>query len=50
VTFLGPRARRRGPRAREVDRFSLAAMFTLAGLCLFAGILPRLALELPVAA
>ncbi len=40
VTFLG-RARSEAARhAHEADRFSLAAMFTLASLCLIAGILP----------
>ena len=40
VTFLGrPRTEAAG-RAHEVDRFSLAAMFALAGLCLLAGIMP----------
>ncbi len=34
------RARRRPSGAREADRFSLAAMFVLAALCLLAGILP----------
>src|SRR4029453_13041136 len=45
VTFLG---RPRGPAAEaaiEVDRFSLAAMFILAALCLLAGILPGLAID-----
>jgi len=40
TTFLG---RPRSPvaeRAREVDRYSLAAMFVLVALCLLAGILP----------
>ena len=34
------RARRRPSGAQETDRFSLAAMFVLAALCLLAGILP----------
>jgi len=40
VTFLGRARRRPAERARETDRFSLAAMYVLAGLCLAAGILP----------
>src|SRR5439155_21463722 len=40
ITFLGrPRAAVAG-EAVETDRWSLAAMFTLAALCLVAGILP----------
>ena len=40
VTFLGrPRTEAAG-RAHEADRFSLVAMFALAGLCLLAGIVP----------
>jgi hydrogenase-4 component B len=40
ITFLGrPRTASAG-RAYETDRFSLTAMFVLAGLCLLAGILP----------
>jgi NADH:ubiquinone oxidoreductase subunit 5 (subunit L)/multisubunit Na+/H+ antiporter MnhA subunit len=45
VTFLG---RARGTAARtanETDWFSLAAMFSLAMLCLFAGILPGLVID-----
>jgi formate hydrogenlyase subunit 3/multisubunit Na+/H+ antiporter MnhD subunit len=45
VTFLGRARSSAAAEAREVDRFSLAAMFTLAGLCLFAGILPGLAID-----
>ena len=45
MTFLGrPRSRRRKP-PREVDRYSLAAMFILAALCLLAGILPGLVID-----
>ncbi len=40
VTFLGRPRTRAAERAQETDRFSLAAMFLLAGLCLVAGILP----------
>jgi hydrogenase-4 component B len=44
ITFLGrPRSPARG--AREVDRFSLAAMFVLAALCLAAGILPGFVID-----
>jgi formate hydrogenlyase subunit 3/multisubunit Na+/H+ antiporter MnhD subunit len=39
VTFLG-RPRTQAAAARETDRFSLAAMFAFATLCLAAGILP----------
>jgi NADH:ubiquinone oxidoreductase subunit 5 (subunit L)/multisubunit Na+/H+ antiporter MnhA subunit len=45
ITFLG---RPRGPAAEtaaEVDRFSLAAMFLLAALCLLGGILPGLVID-----
>ncbi|HET7447133.1 MAG TPA: hydrogenase 4 subunit B, partial [Methyloceanibacter sp.] len=40
VTFLGRPRSDAASRAHEADSFSLAAMFGLAGLCLFAGILP----------
>src|SRR5712691_5808229 len=40
VTFLGRPRTRAAARAQETDRFSLAAMFALAALCLVAGILP----------
>jgi hydrogenase-4 component B len=40
VTFLGRPRTLPAERAHETDRFSLAAMFLLAGLCLLAGILP----------
>jgi hydrogenase-4 component B len=40
VTFLGRPRTPAAERARETDRFSLAAMFALAALCLVAGILP----------
>ncbi|MGB4946707.1 MAG: hydrogenase 4 subunit B [Candidatus Competibacter denitrificans] len=45
ITFLG---RPRSPvaaQARETDRYSLTAMFVLAGLCLVAGILPGLVID-----
>jgi hydrogenase-4 component B len=46
VTFLGrPRTEAAKKRAHEADRFSLAAMFVLAGLCLIAGILPGLFID-----
>jgi formate hydrogenlyase subunit 3/multisubunit Na+/H+ antiporter MnhD subunit len=45
ITFLGrPRSEAAGT-ADEVDRFSLAAMFGLAGLCLLAGILPGIVID-----
>src|SRR6266487_3337410 len=40
VTFLGRPRTPAAANARETDRFSLAAMFFLAALCLVAGILP----------
>jgi formate hydrogenlyase subunit 3/multisubunit Na+/H+ antiporter MnhD subunit len=40
VTFLGRPRTEAAARAHETDKFSLAAMFTLAALCLVAGILP----------
>jgi formate hydrogenlyase subunit 3/multisubunit Na+/H+ antiporter MnhD subunit len=40
VTFLGRPRSEAAKRAHETDRFSLGAMFTLAALCLIAGILP----------
>jgi len=42
----GIRAREAAVRAREVDRFSLGAMFAFAGLCVFAGIFPGLIIDL----
>jgi formate hydrogenlyase subunit 3/multisubunit Na+/H+ antiporter MnhD subunit len=40
VTFLGRPRTKVAERATETDRFSLAAMFVLAALCLVAGVLP----------
>jgi hydrogenase-4 component B len=40
VAFLGRPRSKAAEKAAEVDRASLAAMFVLAALCLFAGILP----------
>ena len=51
ITFLGRPRTPAAAEAREVDRFSLAAMFMAAGLCLLAGILPGFlidSLTLPV--
>ena len=46
VTFLGRAAHAARPNsAHETDRFSLAAMFVLAALCLVAGILPGLFID-----
>ena len=46
ITFPRPAAHAGGGRsARETDRFSLAAMFALAALCLVAGILPGLFID-----
>jgi hydrogenase-4 component B len=40
VTFLGRPRTPAAAQAHETDRFSLAAMFILAGLCVLAGVLP----------
>jgi len=40
VSFLGRARTPAAARAQETDRFSLAAMFSFAGLCLIAGIVP----------
>ena len=40
VTFLGRTRTHAAEQARETDRFSLAAMFLFAALCLVAGVLP----------
>ena len=45
VSFLGRPRTPRAAVAREVDRFSLAAMFTLAAVCLFAGVLPGVVID-----
>lgn len=45
VTFLGRPRSRAAEQATEVDRFSLAAMFILAALCLAAGVLPGVVLD-----
>ena len=45
VTFLGRPRTAASQRAAEVDRFSLAAMFLLAALCLVAGVLPGLVMD-----
>ena len=45
VTFLGRPRTEAARHAHEVDRFSLAAMFGLAALCLIAGILPGLFID-----
>jgi hydrogenase-4 component B len=45
VTFLGRPRTRAAEAAAETDRFSLAAMFILAALCLFSGILPGLFID-----
>ena len=45
VTFLGRARSAAAERAREVDRFSLAAMFAFAGLCVFAGVFPGLIID-----
>ncbi len=45
VTFLGRARSPAAAQAREVDRFSLGAMFAFAGLCVFAGIFPGLVID-----
>jgi hydrogenase-4 component B len=46
VTFLGRPRTRAATDAREVDRYSLAAMFVFAALCLLAGIFPGVVIDL----
>jgi hydrogenase-4 component B len=50
VTFLGRARTPSAMAAQETDRFSLAAMFLLAALCLAAGILPGLFIDALAAA
>jgi formate hydrogenlyase subunit 3/multisubunit Na+/H+ antiporter MnhD subunit len=45
VTFLGRARSSAVAQAREADRFSLAAMFVLAALCLLAGVLPGFVID-----
>ncbi|MEP9389818.1 hydrogenase 4 subunit B [Mesorhizobium sp. KR9-304] len=45
ITFLGRPRTAAVEHAHEVDRYSLAAMFALAALCLLAGILPGLVID-----
>ena len=45
VTFLGRPRTPVAAQAKETDRFSLAAMFILAALCLLAGILPGVVID-----
>ena len=45
ITFLGRPRTPAAAEARETDRYSLAALFTLAALCLLAGILPGLVVD-----
>jgi hydrogenase-4 component B len=45
VTFLGRPRAAAAETAKEVDRYSLSAMFILAALCLLAGILPGLVID-----
>ena len=45
VTFLGRPRTPAAEAAREVDGFSLAAMFALAGLCVCAGVLPGFVID-----
>jgi hydrogenase-4 component B len=46
VTFLGRPRSPAAETAHEVDRFSLAAMFFLAALCVLAGVLPGFVIDL----
>jgi formate hydrogenlyase subunit 3/multisubunit Na+/H+ antiporter MnhD subunit len=45
ITFLGRPRSKAAERAGEVDRYSIAAMFGFAGLCLLAGILPGFVID-----
>ena len=45
ITFLGRARSSAASAARETDRYSLAAMFSFAALCLIAGILPGLFID-----
>ncbi|HTT82153.1 MAG TPA: hydrogenase 4 subunit B [Rhizomicrobium sp.] len=45
ITFLGRPRSQQAAAAHETDRFSRGAMFVLAALCLFLGILPGLAID-----
>ena len=45
ITFLGRPRTNAAQRAREADRFTLAAMMTLAALCLIVGIVPGLFID-----
>jgi NADH:ubiquinone oxidoreductase subunit 5 (subunit L)/multisubunit Na+/H+ antiporter MnhA subunit len=45
ITFLGRPRSRNAERAAEVDGLSLAAMFTFAGCCVLAGILPGFVID-----
>jgi len=45
IAFLGRPRSAAAAEAREVDRFSLAALFVFAALCLLAGVLPGLVMD-----
>jgi formate hydrogenlyase subunit 3/multisubunit Na+/H+ antiporter MnhD subunit len=45
ITFLGRARTAAADRAKEVDRYSLAAMFGLTGLCVLAGIFPGFVID-----
>jgi formate hydrogenlyase subunit 3/multisubunit Na+/H+ antiporter MnhD subunit len=45
ITFLGRARSRAAEQAKEVDRYSIAAMFGLTGLCLLAGIFPGFVID-----
>ncbi|MGH6926022.1 MAG: proton-conducting transporter membrane subunit, partial [Propylenella sp.] len=45
ITFLGRPRTKAAELAHEVDRYSLAAMFAFAGLCVLAGILPGFVID-----
>ena len=45
ITFLGRARTPAAERAKEVDRFSIAAMFALTGLCVLAGLFPGFVID-----
>jgi formate hydrogenlyase subunit 3/multisubunit Na+/H+ antiporter MnhD subunit len=45
ITFLGRPRSKQAEQAHEVDRYSIAAMFGFAGLCVLAGILPGFVID-----
>jgi NADH:ubiquinone oxidoreductase subunit 5 (subunit L)/multisubunit Na+/H+ antiporter MnhA subunit len=45
ITFLGRARTPAAERAKEVDRFSIAAMFAMTGLCVLAGLFPGFVID-----